>query len=199
MKKFKVILLGDGGVGKSAIRKKCGEDKDSGDKHRFKKGLSRKVVEIGDGQSVMLEVHDTGGMERYATIPRHYYAGVHGTIVLYDMTQEETLENAPWWHREGTRNGTDNAVYMLMGNKVDALKDDDVEAEKKKGKDKAAEFGALYAAVSAKTGEHIDDAFLQLAQAMADNASDDVDVKESKDDLKIRRKEKRSGGFCVLL
>ena len=155
-----------------------------------------------DGKSVMLEVHDTGGMERYATIPRNYYTGVHGAIVLYDMTEPETLENAPWWHREGTRNGTENAVYMLMGNKVDAVKADALEAETKRGKEKADDFSALYAQVSAKTGQNIEDAFRRLAQAMADSAEeeDDGDAgKESDDSLKVRRKEKRGGGFCVLL
>ena len=249
MKKFKVILLGDGGVGKSAIRKKFGEEatgeKTSGKVRLFsttfvlhdlspsllcthshdlspsllcthshashtqiltqssfkavKKGVSRKVVKVEDGKTVMLEVHDTGGMERYATIPRNYYTGVHGAIVLYDMTEPETLENAPWWHREGTRNGTESAVYMLMGNKVDAVKADTLEEETKRGKEKATGFGALYTQVSAKTGQNIEDAFRRLAQAMADSAEDDDTGRESKDSLKIRRKEQRSGRFCVLL
>ena len=141
----------------------------------MKKGVSRKVVKVEDGKSVMLEVHDTGGMERYATIPRNYYTGVHGAIVLYDMTEPETLENAPWWHREGTRNGTENAVYMLMGNKVDAVKADALEAETKRGKEKADDFSALYAQVSAKTGQNIEDAFRRLAQAMADSAEEEDD------------------------
>ena len=167
-----------------------------------KKGVSRKVVKVEDGKTVMLEVHDTGGMERYATIPRNYYTGVHGAIVLYDMTEPETLDNAPWWHREGTRNGTESAVYMLMGNKVDAVKADTLEEETKRGKEKATRFGALYTQVSAKTGQNIEDAFRRLAQAMADSAEeeDDGDAgKESDDSLKVRRKEKRGGGFCVLL
>ena len=164
-----------------------------------KKGVSRKVVKVEDGKTVMLEVHDTGGMERYATIPRNYYTGVHGAIVLYDMTEPETLENAPWWHREGTRNGTESAVYMLMGNKVDAVKADTLEEETKRGKEKATGFGALYTQVSAKTGQNIEDAFRRLAQAMADSAEDDDTGRESKDSLKIRRKEQRSGRFCVLL
>jgi small GTP-binding protein len=209
MKKFKVILLGDGGSGKSSVRKrfegKEGEGKEGGQKKTvrgMKKAMTRKVVKLESGENVVLEVHDTGGMERYATIPRNYYVAVHGAMIVYDMTEKDTLENAPWWHREGERNGTDSAVYMLVGNKVDAIKGGDVKvkAEKNKGREAADGFDAMYNAVSAKTGENINEAFLELAQAMVDNGlgSTEGDGKRSSVP-KITTKKTKKGGFCVLL
>ena len=159
-------------------------------------------------EQVRVIVHDSGGMERFATIPRNYYSNVHGAIVVYDVESQETFDNTKWWIKEAMRNGTENAVFLLMGNKCDSS---NRVVDKEEAMALAKEHGALFAEVSSRTGTNLEQAFQKLTTRMIHQFGDRDDMsrtEKEKDDDDTKRPAKettsstRGGGtkkFCSIL
>ena len=112
-------------------------------------------------------LQDTGGMERYSTMPRDFFRNVNGILLVYDVTNSESLLNTEFWKKEGLRNAKSEIVYMLVGNKCDAPeKDREVSVEE--GQEKADEMGCLFAEVSAMSGKNVDEAMMKVAREIYD-------------------------------
>ncbi|URE29320.1 ras-related protein [Musa troglodytarum] len=100
---FKVVLIGDSGVGKTNLLSR----------------FARNEFSFESKSTVGVEIWDTAGQERYRAITSAYYRGSAAALVVYDVTRHVTFENAERWLRE-LRNHTDaNLVVMLVGNKAD--------------------------------------------------------------------------------
>ena len=91
---FKLVLIGDTGVGKSCLLLRFADDQFTesyistiGVDFRFK------TVQV-DGKTIKLQIWDTAGQERFRTITSSYYRGANGIIVIFDITEEDSFENA---------------------------------------------------------------------------------------------------------
>ncbi|XBI18481.1 hypothetical protein VPH35_060252 [Triticum aestivum] len=116
---FKVVLIGDSGVGKSNLLSRFARDEFSLDtRSTIGVEFATKTVRV-DGKLVKAQIWDTAGQERYRAITSAYYRGAVGALVVYDVTRHITFENAERWLTE-LRDHTDaNIVVMLVGNKAD--------------------------------------------------------------------------------
>ena len=94
---FKVLLIGDSGVGKSSLLLRFADDTYT-DCYISTIGVDFKIktVEL-DGETVKLQLWDTAGQERFKTITSNYYRGAHGFILVYDVTNEESFKNLKQW------------------------------------------------------------------------------------------------------
>jgi len=92
---FKIILLGDSGVGKSNILYRFSKDEFS---HEMKPTISMeffsKIIKIG-GKKVKLNIWDTAGQEKFKAVSKQYYKGACGILVVYDITRRQSFENLP--------------------------------------------------------------------------------------------------------
>ncbi|KAG2590676.1 ras-related protein RABA1f-like [Panicum virgatum] len=116
---FKVVLIGDSGVGKSNLLSRFARDEFSLEtRSTIGVEFATKTVQV-DEKLVKAQMWDTAGQERYRAITSAYYRGAVGALVVYDVTRRITFENAERWLRE-LRDHTDaNIVVMLVGNKAD--------------------------------------------------------------------------------
>ncbi|KAL5220882.1 hypothetical protein ABZP36_025595 [Zizania latifolia] len=116
---FKVVLIGDSGVGKSNLLSRFARDEFSLEtRSTIGVEFATKTVRVDD-KLVKAQIWDTAGQERYRAITSAYYRGALGAMVVYDVTRRITFENAERWLRE-LRDHTDaNIVVMLVGNKAD--------------------------------------------------------------------------------
>ncbi|GJN18127.1 hypothetical protein PR202_gb05254 [Eleusine coracana subsp. coracana] len=116
---FKVVLIGDSGVGKSNLLSRFARDEFSLEtRSTIGVEFATKTVQVDD-KLVKAQIWDTAGQERYRAITSAYYRGAVGALVVYDVTRRITFENAERWLRE-LRDHTDaNIVVMLVGNKAD--------------------------------------------------------------------------------
>jgi Rab family protein len=116
---FKVVLIGDSGVGKSNLLSRFARDEFSLDtRSTIGVEFATRTVRV-DGKLVKAQIWDTAGQERYRAITSAYYRGAVGALVVYDVTRRVTFENAERWLAE-LRDHTDaNIVVMLVGNKAD--------------------------------------------------------------------------------
>ncbi|KAJ4978282.1 hypothetical protein NE237_009062 [Protea cynaroides] len=116
---FKIVLIGDSGVGKSNILSRftrnefCLESKST-----IGVEFATRTLEI-DGKTVKAQIWDTAGQERYRAITSAYYRGAVGALLVYDMTKTQTFDNVQRWLRELRDHADSNIVIMLAGNKSD--------------------------------------------------------------------------------
>ncbi|KAI4333892.1 hypothetical protein L6164_018646 [Bauhinia variegata] len=116
---FKVVLIGDSGVGKSNLLSRFTKNEfSSQSKSTIGVEFATRSVQVDD-KIVKAQIWDTAGQERYRAITSAYYRGAVGALLVYDITRHVTFENVARWLKE-LRDHTDaNIVVMLVGNKAD--------------------------------------------------------------------------------
>ncbi|CAD5186137.1 ras-related protein RABA1f-like [Musa acuminata AAA Group] len=116
---FKVVLIGDSGVGKTNLLSRFARNEFSSEsKSTIGVEFATRTIRV-DEKLVKAQIWDTAGQERYRAITSAYYRGAAGALVVYDVTRHITFENVERWLKE-LRNHTDgNIVIMLLGNKAD--------------------------------------------------------------------------------
>ncbi|KAK3034947.1 hypothetical protein RJ639_032347, partial [Escallonia herrerae] len=116
---FKIVLIGDSGVGKSNILSRftrnefCLESKST-----IGVEFATRTLQV-EGKTVKAQIWDTAGQERYRAITSAYYRGAVGALLVYDITKKQTFENVQRWLRELRDHADSNIVIMLAGNKSD--------------------------------------------------------------------------------
>lgn len=116
---FKLLIIGDSGVGKSSLLLRFADNTFSGS-YITTIGVDFKIRTVTvDGERVKLQIWDTAGQERFRTITSTYYRGTHGVIVVYDVTSGESFANVKRWLHEIEQN-CEEVNKVLVGNKNDA-------------------------------------------------------------------------------
>ncbi|ODV93968.1 hypothetical protein PACTADRAFT_24152, partial [Pachysolen tannophilus NRRL Y-2460] len=160
---FKLVLLGESAVGKSSIVHRF--VKDSFDDFRestIGAAFLTQTIQLDDNTRIKFEIWDTAGQERYKSLAPMYYRNAHCSLVVYDITQESSLERAQSWVKELQRQASSDIVIALAGNKLDLEEDRKISTDT--GLSYANELGLIFKEVSAKSGEGIYDLFKEIAQ-----------------------------------
>lgn len=132
---FKVVLVGDSGVGKSNILLRFIKNEFSFEtKATVGVEFGSKKFEL-ENTKIKAQIWDTAGQERYKSITNAYYKGAKGALVVYDITKKETFESIDRWVPELRANGDENISIVLVGNKADL--EDQRKVSIKEAEDKA--------------------------------------------------------------
>ena len=116
---FKILLIGDSGVGKSCLLLKY-TDGIYADSYISTIGVDFKIkTEAIDGKTIKLQIWDTAGQERFRTITTAYYRGAMGILLVYDVSDEQSFTNVRNWMRQIDQNAAENVTRILIGNKCD--------------------------------------------------------------------------------
>ncbi|XP_021361440.1 ras-related protein Rab-35-like [Mizuhopecten yessoensis] len=115
---FKLLIIGDSGVGKSSLLLRFSDNTFSGT-YITTIGVDFKIRTVDvNGEKVKLQIWDTAGQERFRTITSTYYRGTHGVIVVYDVSSGDSFANVKRWLHEIDQN-CDVVNRILVGNKDD--------------------------------------------------------------------------------
>jgi Ras-related protein Rab-1A len=158
---FKLLLIGDSGVGKSCLLLRFADDTYT-ESYITTIGVDFKIrtVEV-DGKTIKLQIWDTAGQERFRTITSSYYRGAHGIIVVYDVTDLESFNNVKQWLHEITKYANENVNKLLVGNKSDLINKRSVSFEQ--GQEFAKSMGIEFVETSAKNATNVEKAFMVMA------------------------------------
>ena len=167
---FKILLLGDSGVGKSSLLLRY-------TKHEFNVDMRSTIgVEFAlkylkiDNFQLKVQIWDTAGMERYRSITSAYYKGAKGVIIVYDICREKSFENVDKWIEDFKSKADEDAVILLIGNKNDL--DDKREVNKEEAEIKAQKNKFAFMETSAKDNNNVDKAFETLFKEIVKNYKD---------------------------
>jgi small GTP-binding protein len=116
---FKIVLIGDSGVGKSNILSRFTRNEFSVEsKSTIGVEFATRSIEI-EKKVVKAQIWDTAGQERYRAITSAYYRGAVGALLVYDVTKKETFADVEKWLAELRDHADSKIVIMLTGNKCD--------------------------------------------------------------------------------
>ncbi|AWP17311.1 putative ras-related protein Rab-26-like [Scophthalmus maximus] len=162
---FKVMLVGDSGVGKTCLLVRFKDGAFLAGSFISTVGIDfrNKVMSI-DAVKVKLQIWDTAGQERFRSVTHAYYRDAHALLLLYDVTNKASFDNIRAWLTEIHEYAQQDVVIMLLGNKADSTHDRLVKREE--GEKLAKEFGVPFMETSAKTGLNVELAFTAVAKEL---------------------------------
>ena len=159
----KLVLLGDSGVGKSSIAIRYVNNVFS---EAFEVtiggGYLQQIVRLKDGNSLKLDIWDTGGQERYRALLQLYYRDADAALITYDVTNPRSLESCEYWVNE-LKKTEENCILCLVANKIDVAPEEK-KVELKTSQEFVEKYGMIYFETSAKTGENINKLFETVSQ-----------------------------------
>eukprot|EP00808_Paulinella_micropora_P011203 g16446.t1 len=164
---FKLVLIGDSGVGKSCLLLRFADDNFT-DSFISTIGVDFRFSTVTiDKKTVKLQIWDTAGQDRFRSITSAYYRSADGVIMVYDVTSSESFEHVEEWLSEVDRFANENTSKLLIGNKADLTDEKQVTAETAEGF--AEKVGIPFIETSAKTSAKVDTAFLTLVKGLIRN------------------------------
>lgn len=193
---FKIILLGDSGVGKTSIISQYIKGEFSNEiPATVGVEYQPKFVTV-DGERIKLGIWDTAGQEKFRTLTRQFYRNVDGVVMVYDITRKETLTHIDeYWVSQLQENTTNSYQMIIVGNKSDLKENSDPNSlvTTEMGQNIARKYSTLFVEASAKTADHVQNAFDELIQRIrstgkASDITAHVDLKTTE--------ESTNDGFC---
>ena len=163
---FKIVLVGDGAVGKTSIRRQyMGE----GFKTDFLATMGADFAYLKtmiDGYNIEWSIWDLAGQPAFRGVMKSYYKGAMGALAVYDVTQPKSLASLDSWVTEVRERADtfDELPVVLVGNKIDLRKEIPSSLKTLQGFVKAKSLKADFVETSAKTGEAVEEAFTKLAR-----------------------------------
>lgn len=156
----KVIMVGSGGVGKSALTLQFMYDEFVEDYEPTKADSYRKKVVL-DGEEVQIDVLDTAGQEDYAAIRDNYFRSGEGFLCVFSITEPESFQATAEFREHILRVKNDeNIPFLLVGNKADL--EDKRQVTVEEAQNRAAQWNVPYIETSAKTRANVDKVFYDL-------------------------------------
>ena len=165
---FKIIVLGDSGVGKSCLTIKATQD-------RFEAIYSPTIgfefltytVQVGD-KVIKLQIWDTCGQEVYRSLISSFYRNSSLAILVYSIENKESFSNLELWLNELKSQGNIDMTIFLVGNKADLQEERKVSIDE--GQKFSDENGIKYFfETSAKTGLNAKKVFTEAAKILYDH------------------------------
>lgn len=182
---FKLILIGESGVGKTSIISQFIEQTFQDDIESSSSGtFSSKQLIYGNDQILNLEIWDTAGQEKYRAIASMFYKEANGVILVYDITSKHSFEQLQeYWYEQIKEQCSSDIVFAICANKSDLSKEERV--DEGEARNFAKNSGAIFCSTSAKNDYGITDLFIQIAKKYTN--CDNVRIKTEQDDINIHK------------
>jgi len=181
----KVIMVGSGGVGKSALTLQFMYDEFVEDYEPTKADSYRKKVVL-DGEEVQIDILDTAGQEDYAAIRDNYFRSGEGFLCVFSITETESFQATQEFREQILRvKGDETVPFILVGNKSDL--EERRKVSKEETENLVAKWGVPYVETSAKTKTNVDKVFFDLMREIRARKTEDGGRADGKKEKKRRK------------
>jgi small GTP-binding protein len=165
---FKLIVVGDSGVGKSCLTNKA-------TKNVFEENYNATIgfeffnfnIKFGE-KIIKLQIWDTCGQELYRSLITNFYRNSSLAIIVYTVTDRTTFENVDLWYKELRTHANPNVKVFLIGNKIDLIDQRRIQTEE--GQRYADQYKLnKFIEASAKSGFNAKNIFIEAAKLLYDD------------------------------
>lgn len=164
LEKYKLVFLGDPGVGKTSIITRFMYDTfDASYQATIGIDFLSKTMYLDD-RTVRLQLWDTAGQERFRSLIPSYIRDSSVAVIVYDLSSKQSFENTKKWLSDVRSERGHDVVVIIVGNKTDLSDARQVTIEE--GEALAKELGALFIETSAKVGYNVSALFRKVATTL---------------------------------
>ena len=162
---FKLIVIGDSGVGKSCLTNKATKNIFE-ENYNATIGFEFFTFNIKFGEKIIkLQIWDTCGQELYRSLITNFYRNSSLAIIVYTVTDRASFDNIDLWYKELRTHSNPNVKVFLIGNKID------LENERKISTEEGQRYAEQYklnkfVETSAKTGFNAKNIFIEAAKIL---------------------------------
>ncbi len=170
---WKIVLIGDGAVGKTSLRKRyLGEGFETDYLSTMGADFALYDTKVEETH-IRWQIWDLAGQPVFKDVVKAYYTKVFGAILVYDVTRRQTFENTEKWLDDLWTNSKrdQNVPVVILGNKIDLREEGAETVSADEGQKLADRLGIKIIETSAKTGEGVQIAFDQLGKEILDFTS----------------------------
>ena len=165
----KIVLLGDSGVGKTCLISRfiSGQFDANVNSTNGASYASKKVEYPELGKSLVLDIWDTAGQEKYKSLTKFFYKDAAMVVLVYDITRRESFDNLKnFWYKEIKEYGEKDIVLGIAGNKSDLY--DDEAVPEKEAREFADSIDAIFTLTSAQNNSGVNKLFENIVKKFLD-------------------------------
>ena len=189
---YKVVLLGESGVGKTCIIAQFTSGTfDANTVTSLTAQFIRKTMEFADDKRIIFDIWDTAGQEKYRSLAKIFYKDAKAIVLVYDITSKDSfVQMKEYWYEQIKQQGNKDVIIAVAANKGDLYEKRVISNEE--GEEFAKQIGAIFATTSAKDDSGILELFQNLGRKIMDPTYDASAVakKQKSDYEKEKRKQK---------
>jgi len=175
---FKVVLVGESGVGKTSIITQFIDQTFQEDQQSTTGGtFSTKSVKCGNNKTLKFEIWDTAGQERYRSLTKMFYKDANAAVLVYDITRKDSFEQLKLYWAEQIKECPEKIILVICANKNDLIQKEEVDEEE--ARKFASDLGAIFVGTSAKQVESINELFIEIAKKYT--GSEEIEIKDEED------------------
>jgi small GTP-binding protein len=163
---WKIVLVGDGAVGKTSLRKQyLGLGFETDYLSTMGADFALHDTAIEDTQ-IRWQIWDLAGQPVFKDVVKAYYTKIFGGVLVYDVTRRQTFSNVEKWLNDMWSNSgrEENVPVVLLANKIDLREEGAETVSTEEGQKLADSLGVFFIETSAKSGEGVDAAFEKLGK-----------------------------------
>ena len=206
----KIVLLGDSEVGKTCLISRfiSGQFDANVNSTNGASYASKKVDFPELGKSLVLDIWDTAGQEKYKSLTKFFYKDAAMVVLVYDITRRESYDNLKnFWYKEIKEHGEKDIILGIAGNKSDLY--DDEAVPEKEAREFAESVGAIFILTSAQNNSGVNKLFENIGKKFLDpNFQEKVEevknIREAQQSVSLDRnkvkpetkEEKKKKGCC---
>ena len=168
MEAYKIVLIGESGVGKTSIISRYINN--SFDLQVLTSSSAQfisKIIYLTDEISLKFDIWDTAGQEKFRSLAKIFYKDAKVIILVYDITNKASFDNLKnYWFNEIEENSISDVILAIVGNKDDLYENEQVSIDE--GKKFAKEKNAIFKRTSALSNRNIESLFLDIAKKIID-------------------------------
>ena len=159
--------MGSAAVGKSSLIRRFVENQFSLH-YKFTIGVDfmTKLVEFDQNHLAKLTMWDIGGQERFKVLRKSFYEGTNGALLVFDLSRASTFPKMKEWLSDMRSTIRNKVPLVIIGNKVDLIPEIGEVINRNEPQEYAVKEDSIYIETSAKTGENVEDAFLEITNRM---------------------------------
>ena len=176
---FKVVLIGETGVGKTSIITQFMDQTFQEDQQSTTGGTySTKSVIYNGNKELKFEIWDTAGQERYRALTKMFYKDANAAVLVYDITRKDSFEEIQnYWSNQIKESSPPGIILAVAANKSDLIDHEAVDEEQ--ARKFAEDLGAIFVSTTATQIDPVNDLFIQIAKKYT--GSNEIKIKEDDD------------------